>query len=172
MSDLRIRTAHAGDADGVHDIYAPIVRDTSISFETEPPTVEELAARIEAANRTHLWLTAERDGRVAGYAYGGPHRSRQAYRFSVEVSVYVHPEAQGHRVGARLYQRLFTELAALGYFNAYAGITQPNVASSRLHARMGFEHVGTFPRVGFKFGAWHDVAWWHRPLRDGLPEAR
>lgn len=167
--DLSIRHATRADAAAALAIYAPIVRDTVISFEAEPPLESEFAERIETCNHTHAWLIAEADGALAGYAYGTSHRARHAYRYSTEVSVYIHEAHRGRGVGRRLYQRLFDELAALGYYHAYAGITLPNEGSTRLHAAVGFRHIGTFPRVGFKFGAWHDVSWWHRVLREGTP---
>jgi len=169
VSRLPIRPATAADAGGVCAIYAPIVETTTISFESTPPDAAEMASRIASASATHAWLVADDGHRVAGYAYGGPHRARAAYRFATEVSVYVHEDHRGTGLGVQLYEALFEALAGRGYFQAYAGITQPNEASSRLHQRVGFSHVGTFPRVGYKFDAWHDVAWWHRALRDGRP---
>lgn len=170
MSDWTVRVAAAQDAAGLLAIYAPVVLETAISFEVTVPSVEQFAARIEGYNATHRWLAAEHRGELAGYACGTPHREREAYRYSTEVSVYVHAAWRGRGIGADLYQRLFDELAALGYCHAYAGITVPNAASMALHAGAGFRHVGTLPNVGFKFGAWHDVSWWHRPLRSGLPD--
>ncbi len=152
------------------EIYGPVVAYSAISFETMVPTIADMAARITAAGNSHAWLAAERNGAFAGYAYGTSHRARHAYRYSTEVSVYVHEAHRGVGVGAALYQRLFDVLAERGFFQAYAGITEPNDASSLLHSRAGFHHIGTFPRVGYKFGRWHDVAWWYRPLRDDLPE--
>lgn len=169
--ELVIRHATAADAEAALRIYAPIVRDTAISFESEPPDLAEFVERIETCNRTHAWLVAQAGDVLAGYAYGTSHRARHAYRFSTEVSVYIHERHRGKGLGRRLYARLFDELAALGYYHAFAGITVPNDGSTRLHAAVGFRHVGTFPQVGFKFGAWHDVSWWHRVLREGKPEA-
>ncbi len=151
-------------------IYAPIVETTAISFELVPPSVEEFAGRIESSNRAHAWLVMEREGRLAGYAYGGSHRARAAYRHSTEVSVYLHADYRGKGVGIALYDALFPLLAELGYYHAYAGITLPNEASVALHRKARFVQIGTFPSVGFKFGEWHDVSWWHRQLREGLPE--
>lgn len=170
MNGLSIRRAAIADARAVRDIYAPIVAHTTISFESEPPDAETMASRITAAQAWHAWLVAERDGHLAGYAYGGPHRARHAYRFSTEVSVYVHADHRGTGVDLALYRALFDALAARGYFHAYAGITQPNEPSARLHAAAGFTRIGRFPSVGYKFGAWHDVDWWYRPLRDGHPD--
>lgn len=167
---MQIRRAQPEDAAALLAIYAPIVTDTAISFETVPPEPGEFARRIAEANRRHAWLMAERAGRAAGYAYATAHRAREAYRYSVEVSVYVHQDHRGAGVGSRLYQQLFDVLVELGYFHAYAGIAVPNPASVHLHRRLGFRRVGTLPKVGFKFGRWHDVSWWHRRLRPGLPE--
>ncbi len=165
-----IRRATRGDAAELLAIYAPIVETTAISFELVPPSVDEFAGRIEASNRAHAWLVMEREGRLAGYAYGGSHRARAAYNYSTEVSVYLHEDARGQGVGMALYQALFPLLAELGYYHAFAGITLPNDASTALHRKAGFTRIGVFPKVGFKFAAWHDVSWWHRPLREGQPE--
>lgn len=160
----RLRAATADDAERVAAIYAPYVRDTSISFELQPPGGDEIRRRMLAAPRLP-WLVATREGEVTGYAYAAPHRSRAAYRWSVEVSVYLTPPEQGRGTARRLYEALFAELAALGYVSAYAGITQPNPASTRLHAGLGFTPVGAFRNVGFKEG-WRDVTWWQRALAE------
>lgn len=169
MSGQNIREAVSADAEALLAIYAPIVQHTAISFELTPPTVAQFAERIRTYGASHGWLTLEQDGQLVGYAYGTPHREREAYRYSAEVSVYVHPDWRGRGVGGALYARLFETLAARGCFHAYAGITVPNEGSMALHARAGFRHIGTFPSVGFKFGEWHDVSWWHRPLRADKP---
>jgi len=112
---------------------------------------------------------AEAGGEIQGYAYGSSHRARAAYRWSVETSAYVREGHRGRGLGTCLYGELLPRLAALGYCNAYAGIALPNEGSQALHRRAGFEPVGVFRRVGRKFGSWHDVAWWQRPLRDAPP---
>ncbi|MEM1230663.1 MAG: N-acetyltransferase family protein [Pseudomonadota bacterium] len=162
---LRVRTADAADATRCLEIYAPSVRDTATSFELEVPTVTEMARRIEMANRQHCWLVAELTGRVVGYAYGGKLRTREAYRYAAEVSVYVAAETRRGGVAGGLYTALFERLDALGYCQLYAGITLPNGPSVALHERCGFSAVGRFPNAGFKFGRWHDIGWWHRELR-------
>lgn len=165
-----IRSATADDAAGVLSIYAPIVMDSPISFEIEPPTITEMQRRVEAGLRDHAFLVAEIDGALAGYAYAGSHRARPAYRYSVEVSVYVDQNHRGFGVARALYEQLFTELTSGGFCNAYAGITEPNPASTTLHLGLGFRKIGTFPRAGWKFGRWHDVSWYFRPLRERPPE--
>ena len=154
----------AQDAAACAAIYAPYVTDTAISFETEPPSPGQMAERIEAASRTHAWLVLEDDGRVVGYAYGTPFRPRAAYRFSCEVSVYVEMGRRRTGAGRALYEVLLPRLAERGYHLALAGMTMPNDASGGLHQAMGFEPVGTYRQVGFKHGAWHDVAWAQRIL--------
>lgn len=103
---------------------------------------------------------------ICGYAYGTPHRARQAYQRSVETSVYVSSKFRGRGVGTELYKALFESLSQKGYHNAFAGITMPNDASVSLHRSLGFESIGTFREVGFKFGNWHDVSWWQRAVAE------
>ena len=161
---LTIRLASPEDAGWIADIYAPIVRDTVISFELQPPTAEDMRRRITDTLAMYPWLAAERDGQPLGYAYASQHRTRAAYRWSCDVSVYVAPAAWRQNVGTALYTRLMEILAGQGFRNAFAGITLPNAASVALHERMGFTHLGTYSGVGYKLGAWHDVGWWQKRL--------
>lgn len=156
--------ATAQDAVAIAGIYAPYVRDTVISFEAEPPTVQQIASRLTATLAWFPWLVATDSDRVVGYAYAGPHRTREAYRWSADVSLYLDETVHGRGHGRRLYTGLLEILGAQGYINAYAGIALPNAASVGLHEALGFTHVGTFTRVGFKSGAWRDVGWWHCQL--------
>lgn len=169
---MRLRLATPSDAPAIQSIYAPIVETTTISFEVEPPTEEEMARRIRTTLATHPWLVAEIEGSVAGYAYAGLHRSRTAYQWSTEVSVYVHAAFRRRGVARALYSTLLDVLRLMGYVSVYAGITLPNAASVRAHEAVGFEPVGVYGRAGFKAGAWHDVGWWQLHLRgDGPPTA-
>jgi phosphinothricin acetyltransferase len=160
----QIRDASARDAEACAAIYAPYVTDTAISFETEPPSPAEMAERIAAAQATHAWLVLEDDGAVVGYAYGGRHRARAAYRWACDVSVYLERGRRRTGGGRALYQTLFARLAERGFRTAIAGMTLPNDASVGLHRAMGFEPVGTYRRIGWKHGAWHDVAWAQRAI--------
>jgi phosphinothricin acetyltransferase len=164
-----IRTATEADAPALLEIYRPFVDSSAVSFEVAVPTVEDFAARIAKAVAGWQWLVAVRDGQRVGYAYGSAHRERLAYRWSTEVSAYVHPDCRRQGIGRVLYLRLFDELAGKGYCNAYAGITLPNAGSVALHCSVGFEPVGVFKDVGRKFGKWHDVGWFQRKLRDSPP---
>lgn len=145
-----IRPGTAGDAAGCRDVYAPYVRETTVTFEDEAPTVDEFAARISRALDRYDWLVAELDGRIAGYAYAGPVKERAAYAWSCEVSVYVDPDARGNGLGRALYRDLFTRLERLGYRRMLAIITLPNEASVGMHRALGFREVGRLERIGFK----------------------
>jgi phosphinothricin acetyltransferase len=154
------------DAAGVQAIYAPIVRDTAISFELEPPSVEEMAQRIAKTMDAGLpWLVLEHDGAVLGYVYAAKHRGdRPAYQWSVEVSVYIHESARGVGAGRALYTSLFSVLAFQHIQNAYAGATLPNPASVAIHESFGFRRVGIYEEVGYKLDRWHDTIWWVKRL--------
>jgi len=168
-----IRLARPDDSDAIAAIYAPIVRDTVISFEIDPPTPAEMSERIAATLITHPWLVAEQDGAVVGYAYASQHRTRSAYRWSCDVTAYMAEAARGRGIGMRLYTELFDILCTQGFHAAFAGISLPNAASVALHEKAGFQHVGVYKHVGYKQGAWRDVGWWQRPLvpADGSPDA-
>ena len=169
-SPATIRLATEGDAEQIAAIYAPNVTDTIISFESEPPTADEMRLRIEGTLERYPWLVCERRGRVLGYTYAGAHGSRAAYRWSVDVSVYVHKDARRMGVGRALYTSLFAALDLQGFYNAYAGATLPNPASVGLHESVGFRPVGVYREVGYKLGAWHDVVWWHLPIRERVAD--
>jgi L-amino acid N-acyltransferase YncA len=154
-----VRDASERDAAACAAIYAPYVTDTAISFETDPPSPGEMAERIAAAARRHAWLVLEDQGRVVGYAYGAPFHPRAAYRWACEVSVYLELGRRRTGAGRTLYDALLPRLVDRGFRMAVAGMTLPNDASVGLHRAMGFEHVGTYRRIGFKHGTWHDVAW-------------
>ncbi|WP_371405214.1 GNAT family N-acetyltransferase [Kribbella sp. NBC_00662] len=161
---VQVRDASAADAEACAAIYAPYVTDSAVTFEIDPPGPAEMAERITQAQSTHAWLVAEDDGRVVGYAYGGPMKPRAAYRWSCEVSVYLEPGRRRTGTGRALYEALFTRLTARGYRTAVAGMTLPNPASEGLHKSLGFEPIGTYRNIGWKLNNWHDVAWVQRPL--------
>lgn len=162
-----VRDATPEDAAGMLEIYGPVVRETSISFELEPPAAEAFAARVAAALERHAWVVAAgRDGRVLGYAYAGPWRSRPAYRWSVEVAIYVRDGARGKGLGRSLYRALFERLRSRGYVTAVAGITLPNPGSVAFHEACGFRSAGVVPRAGYKHARWSDVGFWHARLSE------
>jgi L-amino acid N-acyltransferase YncA len=161
----RIRLATESDAGAILTIYAPIVTETPISFELQPPSAMEMRRRIADTLTTLPWIVCEGEETVMGYAYGSRHRERAAYQWSVDVSVYVAADMRRRGVGRTLYDALFSILRELGYYTAFAGIALPNPASVKFHEAVGFRPVGVYRNVGFKLGKWHDVGWWGSPLR-------
>ena len=173
-SDIIFRLAMPEDAQSVLDIYAPIVFNTSISFEETPPNEIEMRARIEKTIEKYPWIVATKsDSKILGYAYASSHRERSAYKWSVDVSVYVGEEFRGQNLGKKLYKELFKILQKQNYYRAFAGIVLPNEASICLHESMGFTRLGTYRDVGYKHNKWHDVGWWELTLKgpDLLPNA-
>lgn len=160
-----IRLATEQDAAQTRAIYAPIVNNTSFSFEIATPSVSDMRQRITKTLERMPWLSCEVEGAVVGYAYANPHRVRAAYQWSVEVSVYVQEQYRQKRVARALYTSLFAILQLQGFYNAYAGITLPNDGGVRLHESLGFESVGVYRAVAYKLGAWHDVGWWQKTLQ-------
>jgi phosphinothricin acetyltransferase len=166
IMDATIRLARAGDARQILAIYAPFVEHTPTSFEIEVPSLDEMQKRIESTLAQFPWLVLEYSETVAGYAYASAHRSRSAYQWSVDVSVYVHPDFRRRKVAKALYTSLLGVLILQGYYNAFAGIALPNAASVGFHEAMGFQPIGVYRNVGYKLGTWHDVGWWQRSLRE------
>ena len=160
----RLRLASPADAAGCLAIYRPFVESSHTTFETEVPSVEEFAQRIESTLEARPWIVAEADGRIAGYAYASPIKDRAAYQWSVEVAIYVAPDVRRRGVGCALYAALFRCLAGLGYVNAIGIIALPNDASIALHESLGFVKVSHLKSIGFKLGAWHDSGWWQKRL--------
>ena len=160
-----LRVATPGDAAAIAAIYAPIVSQTVISFELDPPSEAEVRTRIvKTLAVLPWWVSVDAQGDIDGYVYASPHRERAAYGWAVDVSAYVRADARGRGVARRLYAVLFDDLVRLGYFQAFAGIALPNAASVALHEGCGFTPIGVYRNVGYKLGAWHDVGWWQKPL--------
>jgi phosphinothricin acetyltransferase len=167
VDDLKtIRLATEDDAEAVLAIYAPFCRDTPVSFETREPTVAEMRQRIAKTVESLPWLVCDDGGLILGYAYASPHRERAAYAWAVDVSVYVREGLRRQGLGRALYTSLFGLLRLQGFTNALAGTTLPNRGNVGLHQALGFQPVGVYRNIGFKCGAWHDVAWWQLVLRE------
>ncbi|BAY34514.1 phosphinothricin N-acetyltransferase [Nostoc carneum NIES-2107] len=146
-------------------IYAPIVRETTISFELEPPSEVEFQQRIESYQQQMPWLVCEINGEIVGYAYASPYRTRAAYQWSVESSVYVGEKYRRQGIAKALYTALLKLLQLQGFYNVVAAIALPNPASVALHEAVGFVSVGVFQRVGFKFSKWLDIGFWQLSLQ-------
>ncbi|QNP75924.1 N-acetyltransferase family protein [Streptomyces roseirectus] len=165
---MQVRPGVEGDLDALTELYNHYVRETAITFDTRVFTAEErrpwLLSHPEDGPYRLMVATATDSRRILGYATSSPYRPKAAYSTSVEVTVYVAPDAGGRGVGTLLYTALFEALAGEDLHRAYAGIAQPNEASTRLHERFGFQHVGTYREVGRKFGRYWDVAWYEKAL--------
>lgn len=160
-----VRVADEGDAEAITDIYAPVVEETHISFETTPPSPDEMADRIRNTLERFPWLVCVHDGSVVGYSYVSPHEDRPAYQWGVDVSVYVAEGWRRHGVARCLYESLFALLREQGLYTAYAVIALPNHGSVGLHESLGFERVALYEQAGYKHGDWHDVGHWERSLQ-------
>ena len=162
------RTAQAEDALQISEIYRYYVENTAVTFAYDAPTEEEFRRKILHLGKTHPFLVCEEEGRIAGFAYAAPMHPQDAYAWSVELTIYLHPDYCGRGVGRAMYTRLFAILRTLGYVQVYACITADNQASIALHKRFGFTQKALFESIGYKNG-WHDVVWLGCPLRP-LPE--
>lgn len=161
-----IRSARAADSEPIAEIYNHYVREAIATFEEQPVTAEEMAHRIADVTARLPWIVAEESGVLVGYAYATPWKTRSAYRFTVETTVYLAPDAIGRGLGTALYETLLTTLRRehRQLRSALACIALPHPASVALHERLGFASVGHFTEVGFKFGRWIDVGYWQLVL--------
>ena len=164
-----IRLATVEDGAALAAIYDPVVADSAISFEIEPPGAVEMGRRVAAVLQHTPWLVDD-DGCVRGYAYASKHRERAAYGWAVDAAVYVDAKCRGRGVGRGLYQKLFELLRLQGFAVACAGITLPNEASVALHDSLGFQTVGVYRGIGHKMGRWHDVRWSQLDLAPRTPD--
>ena len=162
-----IRVAERRDVPRMLEIYAPYVRNTTITMEYAPPTLEAFAARFDRISQRYPWIVWEENGRVLGYAYGDIALERTAYRWDADMSIYLDAEARYKGIGGQLYDCLEALLKALGYFNLYALITASNAPSCRFHEKRGYALHGLLKRSAYKFGEWHDVCWYALALRPG-----
>lgn len=162
---MLIRPVVSADVSDILEIYAPYIKDTAITFETEVPTLEEFTKRIESIKTEYPYLVCEFGDKIIGYAYVSRHRARSAYKYSVDVSVYVDLNYQHMGAGKALYTALFEQLKSYDFYTAYASITMPNEKSTGLHKAFGFYEIGTYHNVGYKNGKWLDVAWFEKQLK-------
>lgn len=162
-----IRTATLTDAKSISLIYNHYVAHSTVTFEQEPVDEAEMTSRIQVLLADTLpWLVLEVAGDIVGYAYAGKWRSRFGYRFSLESSVYLAPNATGKGYGSLLLQQLLSDIRQQGYHTVIAGIALPNVASVALHEKFGWNKVAHFTQVGTKFGQWLDVGYWQLLLSE------
>lgn len=165
MPEPLLRPAREADAMSMLAIYAPYVTETTVSSEYTPPSLEEFLGRMRTFQSRLPWLVCELDGAITGYGYASPHRTRAAYQWSVETSIYVADKWHRHGIAGAIYTALFELLAMQGYYNIYVGITSPNERSMKFHKAMGFIISGAYQESMYKFGQWRDVLWMGRSLR-------
>lgn len=161
-----IRLATSQDAKGILAIYAPYIKNTSFTFETEVPSEEKFAERIQDYLQSWPWLVFEVNGLIAGYAYGAKYRERTGYQWCVESSIYVHEDFMRCRIAKYLYKALMEILKLQGYRNVYAVINLPNERSVKFHESCGFKWFASYENVGYKLGQWKTVGWWQLILNE------
>lgn len=169
---MKIRVATAADAEQIQKIYAPYVEHTAVTFEYEAPDAAEFARRIERTLQTYPYLVAEQDGTIIGYAYAAPVKTRAAYQYVAEVSIYLDPQQHGCGVGTQLYRALEQILIRQNVCTLYACITEPRDqddlyvtdGSILFHEKMGYAPAGRFFGCGYKFDAWYSVVWMEKQI--------
>lgn len=177
--EIRIRSASREDAEKLLEIYAPYVRQTAITFENDVPTVEEFAARMEQVLAKYPYLVAEQEGELLGYTYAGPFKTRAAYDWAVETSIYVRQDRKRMGIGSRLYDALEEALKAQGVLNlnaciAYAVTEDAYLTndSVRYHERCGYKLAAHFHQCGYKFNRWYDMVWMEKLIGKHTPNPR
>ncbi len=162
----RVRFAVKEDAAAILRIYETYIKNTTVTFEIEVPTVSAFEERMERITAQFPWLVCEIDGEVVGYAYASMHGERAAYRWSADLSVYIDERYHRRGIAASLYEAVQTLLREQGYYTVYAGVSTPNPKSEAFHTAMGFRNLGEFKNVGYKLGQWCGVAWYELPLSE------
>lgn len=169
---ITIKPATCSDANEMLAVYAPYVSNTTVSAEYEPPSLAEFKRRINCYTEKLPWIVCRIEGKVAGYGYASPHRTRAGYQWSVETSIYVAEDFHRRGVASAVYCALIESLKIQGYYNIFVGITSPNERSVKFHTAMGFVISGSYQDSMYKFGEWRDVLWMAKSLRkhDGQPK--
>lgn len=173
-NNLTLRLVRLSDAEPIRNIYAPYVTETTISFETEAPSVAEIKRRIEAISARYPYLVCQdQNGRIIGYTYAHAHQERAAYQWNAESAIYLDRQFTGAGTGKILYGALMEILIKQNIHNLYAVVASPNPPSRRFHERLGFAPAGVLRRTGYKFDQWLDVGWYEKRLIDhgGPPQA-
>lgn len=159
---MTIRKATLNDVPSITSIYNHYIKTSTSTFEEELLSVQDMEKRVRLISEKYVWLVAEYNGDIVGYAYAGQWKSRSAYRLTVETSIYLKDGEEGRGYGKTLYSELLNQVEALGYKSLIGGISLPNEPSIKLHESLGFEKIGQFKKVGVKFGKWIDVGYWEK----------
>ena len=175
MNNHIIRTATVNDAEALLEIYSYYVLNTAVSFECEVPSIEEFRDRIETILKRYPYIVLEVDGSVKGYAYAAPFKTRDAYKFSVEITIYLENGSQKKGYGKILLTELEKQLRDNGFTNANACIAYTETEdeyltnnSSEFHAHMGYRFVGVFHKCAYKFNRWYDMLWMEKHIGEHL----
>lgn len=159
-----LRKVEIKDAQSICDIYNYYVKNTIVTFEEDEVSIEDMQNRIINIGGKYPWLVFEKNNEILGYAYADVWKSRCAYRYSAEVSVYIKNGFIGNKTGSLLYSALIDSLSKSDIHSLIAGISLPNEISIAIHEKFGFEKIGQFKEVGFKFNTWIDVGYWEKIL--------
>ena len=162
----KFRFATEKDAEEILGIYAPYIEETAITFEYEVPSLPEFSERIADIMKKYPWIIYEEEGKILGYAYGGPEYTRAAYQWTVETSVYLAKEARGKGIGTALYEKILDILKKQNFCVCYVLINDDNEASIKLHEKLGFKQNGYRKNCGYKFGKWHSVVFFEKQLNE------
>lgn len=168
-SGLIIRIANKKDVNSILEIYGPEVYRGYATFEVELPNIEEMWNRIQSVLETAPWLVAELNGRIVGYCYASIYNGRYGYRYTRQVSVYVHPDFQNFKIGYALYSVLFKVLEKQGYKNLLALIVKENPRSVHLHQKFGFTESGEYKNIGYKFDKWFSIGLYEWKMNTEVP---
>lgn len=160
-----IRLATPADGKEILKIYSYYVEETMISFEIDSPSIEEFEKRIEQIQKKYPYLVYEEEGKIRGFCYASAHAERRAFAYTVNASIYFEQSYQGKGVAKAMYERLFDLLEKQGFFQVYVGVTSCNGRSLRFHQNIGFEEVGCFEKVGYKFEKWVNLIWLSKRLK-------
>ncbi len=168
---MKIEDVKVKDANRLLEIYGPYVKNTAITFEYDVPSVEEFKDRINTISGKFPYIKLIENDVIVGYAYAHAFQTRDAYKYDVEVSIYLEKNQRGKGYGKLLYDELEKHLKKMGIINVYACITRPNKdseyvsnASYNFHLRQGFRLVGTFKKCGYKFDEWFDMVWMEKQI--------
>ncbi|THU04592.1 N-acetyltransferase [Lampropedia puyangensis] len=161
---MSIRPYQMGDEVAISRIYNHYILHSSATFEVEPLSAGQMQERIEKYTKSYPWLVYLLDEQIVGYCYASQYHSRDAFRHTVEPSVYVHQDFHGRGIGHALYAELLSQLAHTDCHTIISAIALPNAGSVRLHEAFGFTQVGHLAQVGHKFGQWIDLGYWQKTL--------
>jgi phosphinothricin acetyltransferase len=163
---MLVRPVEIADAGRLADIYGYYVENTTISFEIDPPTHQEMMTRITMCGQRYPWFVCETEEGVAGYAFASKYKDRPSYRYAAELSVYVDKDLRGKGTGSRLLGDLIESLKTTPAAILIAGVALPNEPSVRLVEGFGFRKVAVFEKIGYKLGKWIDVGYWEMEIKE------